>query len=200
MNTGLQSADTPSHSIARSWIHRLRAAVAIGALGVMMLPTKGWADPQTRDGFFIGLGLGTGSAGQGSFGASGNRESGSGVGFRLGWTLNPRVAIGIENGSWFKSDEQGSTTLAITTAAVSIFPVEGLVLRGGVGAGAEKGVGDGGDFGMSWTIGTAYEFRIARSFAIGPQIDYSRIDLPYYDDSINYYLIGLSTNWYFIPK
>jgi hypothetical protein len=201
MNTG------PKHFPARrrpdrpSWIQGFHAAVSITALVVMLMPTTAWSHPQTRQGFFIGLGLASGSAAVGlGEGVSSDRESGTGGSFRMGWTLNPKFALGLENNSWFKSDESGAATLGAVTVAGSFFPAEGLVLRAGLGGGYEGEASDGvgGSAGFAWTLGAAYEFRVTRSFALGPQIDYTRMNLEFAD--ADYYNIGLSMNWYFIPK
>jgi hypothetical protein len=195
MNTGPNCFRAPN----TPWRHRLHTAVAIAAFA-MMLPAMAWAHPQTRQGFFIGLGLASGSAALDFGSGSTDRESGSGGSFRLGWTVNPKFALGLENNSWFTSNDVAVATLGVTTIAATFFPAEGLVLRGGLGGGYEGAAGDGlgGDAGFAYTVGAAYEFRVMRSFAIGPQIDYSHMTLSSADG--NFYNIGLSMNWYFIPK
>lgn len=174
--------------------------MAIIALGTILLPATAGAHPDTRQGFFIGLGLAKGSMAQTSGGASTDRMSGSGGSFRLGYAINPTFALGLENNSWFTSDDSGIAALGTSTVAASFFPVRGLVLRGGVGAGYGGAAGDGlaGEVGFGWTAGAAYEFRVARSFAIGPQIDYAHMGFQYVAD--NYVNVGLSMNWYFIPQ
>lgn len=148
----------------------------------------------------MGLGLARGSMAQTSQGVSTDRESGSGGTFRLGYAINPKFALGLENNSWFKSYPNAIVAFGTSTVAVSFFPAQGLVLRGGIGAGYGGGAGDGlsGEVGVGWTAGTAYEFRVARSFAIGPQIDYAHVSFEF--DEINYVNVGLSMNWYFIPR
>src|SRR5436190_15093776 len=184
MNTGPKCFPVRRRAEHPSWIKAFHTAVLVAALGVMLLPmllpTTASAHPQTREGFFIGLGLASGSAaldfGDGS---TTDRESGLGGSFRMGWTVNPKFAIGMENNSWFKSQEGSSTTFGAVTLAASVFPAEGLVLRGGLGGGYEGAAGDGlaGDAGFAWTLGAAYEFRVTQSFALGPQIDYSHVGL-----------------------
>jgi hypothetical protein len=193
MHTGLRRFPTR--------IQSFRAAVSITALGLLLLPVTAWAGhPQTREGFYIGLGLASSSAALVFDGESTDRESGTGGSFRLGWTLNPKFAIGLETNSWFKSQDEVAATLGAVTVAGSFFPAEGLVLRGGLGGGyeGEAGEGLGGSAGFAYTLGTAYEFRLTRSFALGPQIDYTHLSTEFFD--ANYYNIGVSMNWYFIPK
>jgi hypothetical protein len=47
-------------------------------------------------------------------------------------------------------------------------------------------------------MGAAYDFRIRRTFSIGPQIDYSWMTLSDFD--ANYVNFGLSFDWHFIGK
>jgi len=200
MNTAPKTFADHRSPDPRSWVHGLHAALAATALVVMLLPATAWAHPQTRDGFFIGLGLAKGSAALDFGSGSTDRESGTGGSFRFGWTVNPKFGLGLENNSWFTSSDVAVAAMGVTTLAASFYPAEGLVLRGGLGAGYEGAASDGlgGDAGFGWTLGAAYEFRVTRSFAIGPQIDYSHMSLSSAD--ANYYNVGLSMNWYFIPK
>jgi hypothetical protein len=138
-------------------------------------------------------------------GVSSDRIGGSGGTFRFGWVVNPKFALGLENNMCVTSDASIALAVGTSTFAASFFPAEGLVLRGGVGAGYEGaagesgyGAGFGADAGLGWTAGAAYEFRVARTFAIGPQIDYSHVSFTNAD--LSYVNIGLSMNWYFIPN
>jgi opacity protein-like surface antigen len=196
----------PSNSVPRrrssasSWIRGVHAAPVISALGAILAPITADAHPQTRGGFFMGLGLARGSAALSPAAADLPRESGWGGTFRLGYAPNPKFALGIESNTWVEVAEGGAVTLGTLTAAVSVFPVEGLVLRGGLGVGDAAGAGDGlsGEVGTGWMVGGGYEFRVTRSFAIGPQLDYNGVNLSNVD--FNFVNVGLSTTWYFIPK
>jgi hypothetical protein len=194
VNTRLPSA---ASSTARSWIRRFHTAVAMSALAAILLPMTAGAHPQTRQGFFIGLGLARGSMGQSSEGYSIDRVEGTGGTFRLGYAINPMFALGLENNSFFASNSSAIEALGTSTVAASFFPAQGLVLRAGIGAGYGGAAGDGlsGDFGFGWTAGAAYEFRVARSFAIGPQIDFAHMSFQFNDN--DYVNVGLSMNWYF---
>jgi hypothetical protein len=196
MNTCLNVSR--SRSNVRPWMGRFYTTVAISALGTILFPMTAGAHPDTRQGFFIGLGVARGSMGETSQGYSRDRVSGTGGTFRFGYAINPNVALGLENNSFFASKTGSVDALGTSTIAVSIFPTRGLVLRAGIGAGYGGSADDGlsGDFGMGWTAGGAYEFRVARTFAIGPQIDYAHASFQFSD--INYINFGLSMNWYFI--
>jgi len=200
VKTCLPSSAWRCRSTARSWIRRFHTAVAISAFAAILLPMTAGAHPQTRSGFFMGLGLARGSMAQTSGEYSTDRVGGTGGTFRLGYAINPMFALGLENNSFFTSNSSVIEGLGTSTVAASFFPALGLVLRGGIGAGYGGAASDGlsGDFGFGWTVGTAYEFRVARSFAIGPQIDYAHMRFQFNDN--NYVNFGLSMNWYFIAE
>ncbi len=200
MDTHSLSSVPCRRTSAFRWIRRFHLALVISALGATLLPPPAAAYPHTRQGFFMGLGVATGTAAVFSDDPNSKRIRGTGGSFRLGYVCNPKFAIGLESNTWLKVEDGSAITLGTFTGAVSIFPAEGLVLRGGVGGGdvVAGGGGVSGELGLGWTIGAAYEFRVARSFAIGPQLDYSHVSVESFDS--NYMNIGLSMNWYFIPK
>jgi hypothetical protein len=164
----------------------------------MLFAITASAHEQTRGGLFLGLGLARGSADV-SNGVSGiPRESGWGGGLRLGYAPNPKFGLGIETNNWVQVSDVDAQTLSTLIAAVSVFPAEGLVLRGGAGMGAWAGAGGGvsGEVGTGWTIGAGYDFRVTHTFALGPQLDYCGVNLSGGDAS--FYKIGLGMTWYFI--
>jgi len=197
MNAHASSSILRCRSNVVSWIRGARTVAVIGAI---LAPATSAAHPQTRQGFFMGLGLARGSAAV-SFGAPGSdREGGWGGGFHLGYAPDPKFALGIESSSCVEVAEGSAVTLGTLTAGVSVFPAEGLVLRGGLGVSDAAGAGDGvsGEVGTGWMVGAAYEFRVARSFALGPQIDYNRVSLS--DADFNFVNVGFGMTWYFIPR
>ena len=196
MNTCSPKQDSQRRSNFGRTMHCVVAAATIGVLVTVLLPGSAAAYPQTRQGFFLGLGIARGSMTETSQGVSSDGTSGSGGNFRLGWVLNPKFGLGIENNSWVTSDVNGILALGTSTFAASLFPAEGLVLRGGIGAGYGGGAGDGlsGDVGTGWTASAAYEFRVMRTFAIGPEIDYAHAGFTSVDSS--YVNIGLLMTWY----
>ena len=178
------------------------ASLAVAALGLFgaLLPATAGAAPQTRDGFFMGLGLGAGSMGLSADGESSDRLSGSSGSFRLGYAINPKFALGVESGNWFKSEGGELLDVGTFTAAASFFPAEGLVLRGGFGVGVIGGADEGisGEVGTGMSVGAAYEFRATKTLAIGPQLDYGRVHLEFVD--FDYVNLALVMNWYFGSK
>lgn len=200
MNTHSPKSVLRRRSRVSSWIRAISVATVMSALCVMLAPLSADAHPQTRGGFLIGLDLARGSAGVSDAGANSTRESGWGGGFRLAYAPNPKFALGIETNRWVEVSENEAVTLGTATVAISAFPAEGLVLRAGYGVGDVAGGGGGlsGEVGSGWMIGAGYEFRVARSFALGPQLHYNGVNVQ--DVDFNFFNIGLAMTWYFIPQ
>jgi hypothetical protein len=161
--------------------------------------------PHTRQGWYAGLGFGAGSAELTAEGESSGRSGGAAGTIRVGYAFNPRMALGFESNLWFKSQDDIDFTLSTYTAAFSFFPAEGLVLRAGIGGGdADAEVSSGSttvtttESGLGLTAGVAYEFRLARRFAAGPQVDFNYMNLDSFD--ANFIDFGFEFNWYFIPR
>ena len=171
--------------------------VAIVLLVMMLaLPVLAGTHAPNRTGFFIGFGIGGGSAaaepgaGAASLGAGDvDRESGGSGNFRFGWAISDRATLGLENTSWLKSYDVSGTnidatiTLNVTTFAVTYFPSNvGFYLRGGLGFGTaavkwEQGGAsvEGNTVGIGFIAATGWEWRLTQKFALGPQLQYAYI-------------------------
>lgn len=181
------------------------AAVLVAAL---LVPALASADPwpQTRGpGWFVGFGLGGGSAGIEIDGFDTDREGGAAGSFRVGYTFTDQVGLGLETNAWTKEENGVTFTFSAGAATLYFYPAGGLVLRGGVGVGTGSVEFDQGGFtvsadedGFGVTVGAQYDFRVTRTFSIGPQVDFSWMSLDTVD--ANYVNGGLSFNWYFIPR
>lgn len=162
--------------------------------------------PQNHNGWSIGFGLGGASAGLDVDGlGSSDREAGGMGNFRVGFPLNEQISLAFEGNAWTKTENDVTVTFGATTIGVAVFPSEGLVLRGGIGIGTTEVSVDIGSTTVSSTEtglglhgGIGYDFRVARTFALGPQVDlgYTTFD----GGSANWFGLGLNFNWYFIPK
>jgi len=95
----------------------------------------------------------------------------------------------------------------VAAIGLSYYPaaVPGLSVHGGVGSGTTDltlKVGNvsisGSDSGLGFTAGAGWEFRVARTFALGPKVDFGWMTLSDFD--ANYINGGLAATWYFIPK
>jgi len=190
---------------------RVLAGMAGILAGVSLLLTAASARaeiyPQAREGFFVGLGAGVGNAG---FNTDSDRETGAGGSFRAGYALNDQWGLGLESNAWRKEVESVTFTFNVVGPAVYYYPASsGLVLRGGVGVGSIHASATSGsltvsasDSGLGLTAGAGYDFRIMRSFSLGPQVDFGwmSIDSGGSSDQINYVNVGLSFDWHFIAK
>lgn len=178
-----------------------------GSLLLTAAPARAEDYPQTRQGFFLGLGMGVGNAG---FSTDPQRETGAAGSFRAGYAVSEQFGLGLESNAWRKDVEGVTFTFNVAGPAVYFYPgSSGLVLRGGVGVGSIHASTSSGsttvsasDSGLGLTVGAGYEFRVARSFSLGPQLDFGwmSIDSGGSSDSINYVNAGLSFDWHFIAK
>lgn len=186
----------------RTWV---LAALLISACGATTALAGQY--PQNHDGWSIGLGVGGGSAGVSvDGGGSSDREGGMTGNFRLGYPLNPKVSLALESNGWTKSEDGGTVSFTATTIGVACFPSEGIVLRGGLGFGNSHFSVDAGNnvtisssesgFGLNGGIG--YEFRLARTFALGPQADFGFASFD--GGNANWFGLSLQGTWYFVKS
>ena len=171
--------------------------------------------PQERQGWLIGFGLGGGSAGltvksdpQDSLAAESdnNREGGTTVSFRFGYAFNSQIAVELESGGWTKAENAVTVTFTNFGVALSYYPGGGgLMLRGGIGYGAvDFSAQISGETltlrqtGFSPHLAAGYEFRVRRTFAIGPLVTYNYVSTDSF--KANWVDGELAFNWYFIPQ
>ncbi len=154
-----------------------RSTVVFGiALAVAgLLPSGAEAqNPQTRQGFFISVGLGGGS-----FGCEGcgDRETGGAGVIHLGGTLNPRLLLGADLSGWSKSEGGARITHANATAALQFYPsaASGFFVKGGLGVSTLEFEASGGGFtfsgresGLGLTGGLGYDIRLGANFSLTP--------------------------------
>jgi hypothetical protein len=160
--------------------------------------------PHERDGMLLGFNLGGGSAGINVTGLSSDREGGLGGNFRVGYAFSPQVAAGLEGNMWTKEVDNETWTFSVGAAALTYYPgATGFFVRGGAGIGTVEYSADSGgitytasDDGFGFLVGTGYEWRLSRKFALGPQFDYAHAKVN--DDvSMNYFNFTVGANWYF---
>ncbi len=139
--------------------------------------------PQERQGFWLGIGGGYGSADATCDECGeGNREGG-GVGYlKLGWTLNESVLLGGEVNAWAKEQEGVWLNLYNASVTVTLYPTgsSGIFLKGGVGGsfveteaqfdGSRISADLGSGFGLLAGIG--YDLRVARMVSITPSVNF----------------------------
>jgi len=160
--------------------------------------------PHERDGVVLGFNLGAGTAGVTASGYDSEREGGLGGSGRIGYAFSPELAVGLEGNFWTREVDGETWTFSVGAATLTYYPgAKGFFVRGGLGGGSmEFETQQGGvtfsasDNGFGFLLGTGYEWRLARKFALGPEIDYSYAKVN--DDiSLNYVNFTVGLNWYF---
>lgn len=171
--------------------------------------------PQAREGFLIGFGFGGGSAGltgestdPGGITVSGNsnREGGGTGSFRLGYAFTSQLALELDSDAWVKSEDSGDVSFSNGTVALNFYPGgQGFLVRGGVGFGTVSFSSSVSNVtvslhesGFSALAGIGYEFRVKRTFALGPTVNYSYISTDSF--KANWVDGELAFTWYFLPK
>ena len=153
--------------------------LTLAALGVATAPAAA-QNPQIREGFWGGFGLGWGSMGLHCDGCDGLDRTGSYTGYgKLGGTLRPNLLLGAETNGWSKSEEGGTVALANVSAAVYWYPAvhAGLFLKGGLGyseLSADEGNGRSSEGGWGVLLGLGYDMRVGRMTSITPVLNYFR--------------------------
>jgi hypothetical protein len=149
------------------------------ALGLAASPAAA-QHPQTREGFWAGVGMGWGSFGLSCDGCDGVDRTGSYSGyFKLGGTLSPNLLLGAELNGWHKNESGASVEFGNASAAAYWYPMlqSGMFLKGGVGysrLAADDGFISASDGGWGLIAGVGYDLRVARSTSLTPVINYFR--------------------------
>ncbi len=164
--------------------------------------------PHNRNGFFIGFGVGAGSAGWdwGSETLGGDESTGGGAGnFRIGGAIRNDITVGLESSGWVREEDNATVSLSVATFGVTFFPGNmGLYARGGFGFGSansETEIGDltlsTTDTGFAFLLATGYEFRLSDKFALGPQVEFAYLGLDgEIIDTAHVVNGSLQFNWY----
>src|SRR5580765_3040464 len=146
--------------------------------------------PQTRDGFYLGLGVGGGTgaasiSGNG-FSASSNRQGGAVGSVRLGWSVMPQLSVGVESNSWARTESGTTVSMGVATFGATYYPstTQGFFVRSGIGFGNERvsvnqsnASGSASQSGFGFTAGTGYEMRLTQHWGIGPAVDYGYVNV-----------------------
>ena len=185
--------------------------IAVVAMALQFAAVPAFADEHSRDGFFIGFGLGWGNAGAEVSGPDPDRANSGSGNFRLGWAVAPNVAIGLENSSWIKSYDIAGTstdlklTGTVTTFALTYWPGNmGLYMRGGMGVAtgtAEFTQGSASvsetEVGLGGLAALGYEWRLTEKFALGPQFQYAFLNIEGDGtESVDFVSLTAQMTWY----
>jgi len=133
--------------------------------------------PQRRDGFWIGFGLGYGSANITCDNCgSGPRTDGITGFVKLGGTPSRNLLVGGAINAWSHSDGSATETLTNLTASLYLYPAvrRGLFLTGGLGF-SNYHVNSTPSFdgtGWGFTAGAGYDLRVGRDVSLTPVVNY----------------------------
>ena len=158
------------------------------AAAVLLFITLGisaaWAQrPQTRQGFWIGFGIGGGSARGDCAGCAFDAGSGATGYLKVGGTLSPRLLLGADVTSWVGTATDGGlgtadVTVSFVTAAVYWYPspAGGLFFKGGLGSfvlTADANTGEGLESASAaLVLGIGYDIRVGRMLSLSPVLTF----------------------------
>lgn len=150
----------------------MRASLAATVLALVAAPLSAQR-PQTRQGFWIGFGVGYGPANItcrdcGDTDARSNFTSF----LRLGGTLNPQVLLGGDLSGWSRTENGVTASFGTATASVHYYPraAGGFFVSGGAGFSAYRVAGDleltGAGVGLA--AGVGYDVRVGTKISLTP--------------------------------
>ena len=148
-----------------------RPPAVIAALALVAATTAAAQRPQTRRGFWVGFGFGSGSAGLSCDGCGSIDRDGALSGYlKFGGTLSRQLLLGAETNGWTKRIEGSTVTLANASVAAYFYPrpAGGLFVRGGVGLAAYSEEGFDSENGFGLTLGLGYDVRVGNNVSITP--------------------------------
>jgi hypothetical protein len=154
---------------------KLRATGLSALLTVLLASTAFAQQAQTRQGFWIGGGLG-----YGSLGCEGCDRVGAPSGYlKLGGTLRENILLGVETNGWTKSELGTRLTMGNVSGAVYWYPMvtNGLFVKAGAGysvLNASSDVSSGSESGFGLLGGVGYDVRVGRNLSITPVANWFR--------------------------
>lgn len=155
----------------------LRATGLSALLTVLLASTAFAQQAQTRQGFWIGGGLGYGSMGISCEGCGDLGRDAAPSGYlKLGATLRQNVLLGVETNAWTKSESGARLTMTNISGAVYWYPMatNGLFVKGGAGFSALDNSFGGGSSGFGVLGGVGYDVRMSRNLSITPVANWFR--------------------------
>jgi len=173
-------------------------SLAIAPLRAQGIADSGGGKPQTREGFWIGFGLGAGSLGCDE--CSGERETAFSGNFKLGGTINPHLLLGGETNGWYKSETGVTIQYGNVSAVAYYYPsvTSGFYLKGGVGLASLSldidSFGSDSETGSGAVLGLGYDARVGRNFSLTPYVNFMAGSFD--GGSANVVQYGLGFTWH----
>ncbi len=164
------------------------------AVGLLVLVTTSTLQAQTREGFWIGFGLGAGS-----LGIDGGTDRDTGVvGYlKLGGTLSERFLLGVELNQWMREESGATVGLTNLSAVVYFYPsaTSGFFLKGGLGTSRLEvevsGISVSQDGGGA-VLGLGFDARVGDNWSITPVMNFNAGALEGGNTSLTEFGVGVS--------
>jgi len=159
---------------------KLRAIGFTAFFAILLASSASAQRAQTRQGFWIGGGMGYGSMGLGCSGCAGVGRTGGLSGYaKLGGTLRPNILLGVEMNGWTKNEGAATITMGNFSGAAYWYPMatQGLFIKGGAGysvLAVDDGFSSANDSGFGLLGGVGYDIRVGRNLSITPVANYFR--------------------------
>jgi hypothetical protein len=159
---------------------KLRATGLSALLTVLLAGTAVAQQAQTRQGLWVGGGMGYGSLGLSCESCVDVGRTGGISGYaKVGGTLRSNVLLGLELNGWTKSEAGARVTLGNVSAAAYWYPMatNGLFIKGGAGysaLSADDGSTSATDSGFGILGGVGYDIRAGRNLSITPVANWFR--------------------------
>jgi hypothetical protein len=188
----------------------LALCIVIACTLAAVSPAAAGDHPQSRTGFFVGLGLGWGNMGADLGSVEVDRQSSVSGNFRFGWSVADNLALGLEATSWSKNyaittNQDLNLTAGVTAFALTYFPGNmGLFIRGGLGFSSARTEFKSGsnsvdhtENGLGFLGAVGYEWRLTQKFALGPQVQWAYLSI---EDqalkSLDFMSLTAQATWY----
>ncbi len=149
----------------------LRAIGFSAVLAVLLAGSASAQQAQTRQGFWIGGGLG-----YGSLGCDGCDRVGAPSGYlKLGGTLRQNILLGVETNGWTKSEAGARLTMGNVSGAIYWYPMttNGMFVKAGAGYSVlDNSFASTSGFGLLGGVG--YDVRVSRNLSVTPVANWFR--------------------------
>src|SRR3954469_20427164 len=186
----------------------MRVATLVCCAWVASSALHAQSHPQTRSGFNISFGFGSGSAGVSCDGCESDRRNSVAGYLRIGGTLKPNLVLAGESSAWTKEEDDARVTISTLNLVAQFYPsvTNGFFLLGGLGAGrvgasvtsGSTTVTSSGN-GMGYELGTGYDWRLGTNFSVSPFLTYfgtSGVKIEGDKLNGNVFVIGLGLTWH----
>lgn len=172
---------------------------ALVALAVVLTPVAVSAQghPQTREGFWIGFGLGYGSLGFECSGCGNDRVGGASGYLKMGGKLSDKLLLGGESNAWTKDDAGTTVTAGNVSVVLYYYPstTSGFFLRAGLGGASLDIEGVGSETGGGAVFGLGYDVRVSPKMSLTPVLNFGAGALAN-DFKQNVVQIALGLTWH----